>query len=295
MTSYKAAATVCGLLLVGSQALAADVEKTSLPAVSGPNGKIEASFGFVDLDDVKADESFRGGMSFSLPLGESFGFQGDVAAVDALNDTMIGGTAHFFMRDPNSHLLGIAGGAGFADDANVYFIGPEAELYMDSVSIEAWAGYMNVDFDRGGSKNKAFGFLDAAFYATEDLRFAVGASSVAGFESGHVSMEWQLSGLGAPVSLTADGELGENGYNAASVGLKLYFGGEDKSLIRRHREDDPRNRALDIFSSAGDAFTAAPTPAASTPPPPDFAECPFGEVDIDPGPGRDCRDDLSAT
>ncbi len=33
------------------------------------------------------------------------------------------------------------------------------------------------------------------------------------------------------------------------AGLSLYFGGEDKSLIRRHREDDPRIRFFDIFNA----------------------------------------------
>jgi hypothetical protein len=33
------------------------------------------------------------------------------------------------------------------------------------------------------------------------------------------------------------------------AGLSLYFGGEDKSLIRRHREDDPSLHFFNIFSA----------------------------------------------
>ena len=34
------------------------------------------------------------------------------------------------------------------------------------------------------------------------------------------------------------------------MGLKGYFGDEGKSVIDRHRQDDPRNRVLDLFSAA---------------------------------------------
>ena len=51
------------------------------------------------------------------------------------------------------------------------------------------------------------------------------------------------------LSLTVDGQLGEDGYTSVMAGLSLYFGGEDKSLIRRHREDDPRLRFFNIFNA----------------------------------------------
>lgn len=293
-TSYRAITAAFGfaLSMVPLNAGAADVDvgKTSLPAVSGPNGKIEISGGFGDLDEVDDDFILRGGAAFSIPLGENFGLQADVAAVDAFDDTMVGGAMHFFMRDPESYLLGVAGGAGFSEDANVYFIGPEAELYLGNVSVELWGGYLNVDVDGASSKDEWFGFGDLAFYATDDLRFSVGARSVAGTESGHAGLELQMAGLGLPVSLTADGTVGEDDLWTATVGFKLYFGGEDKSLIRRHREDDRRNRTLDLFSAAGSAFTkktAAPAPG------PDFGVCPTGESDIDPGPITTCEFDNS--
>ncbi len=286
MTSFKASAAVFGLFILAGSADAADVGKVSLPAVSGLNAKIEASFGFVDLNNFGSDEEFRGGASFSMPLGESFGFQGDLAVVDVFDDTMIGGTAHLFTRDPGSYLFGMIGGAGFGDNANIYYAGPEAEFYLDQLSLELAGGYMNVDRDNGGSKNKMFAFADVAFYATDDLRLSLGASSVAGFSAANAAAELQLSGSGLPLSLTLNGSVGEDGYMAASVGFKMYFGQEDKSLIRRHREDDPRNRSLDIFSSAGNAF--ANGPAASAPTGPIIGECPPGEVDVDPGPGTSC-------
>ena len=88
-----------------------------------------------------------------------------------------------------------------------------------------------------------------ALYATENLRLSVGASTVANFESANAGLEWFMGDTGLPVSFTVDGELGEDGYTSIQAGLSLYFGGEDKSLIRRHREDDPRLHFFDIFNA----------------------------------------------
>ena len=195
----------------------------------------------------------RGGASLSIPVGDRFGLQADIAALNEFGDTYRGVAVHAFTRNPDSYLLGITGGFGAANAATFGFIGPEAEFYADRVSIEAWVGYMDLDL-AGVQSAQFFGFGDVAYYANDNLRLALGASTVAGFKSGHVNAEWQLTDTGLPLSLTAEGRVGDAGYVTASVGLKLYFGAEDKTLIRRHREDDPRNRTLDIFGAAGSAF-----------------------------------------
>src|SRR5215475_9590547 len=40
-------------------------------------------------------------------------------------------------------------------------------------------------------------------------------------------------------SLFTEGWIGEHGNNAVPAGLRVYFGQHDKSLIDRHRQDDP--------------------------------------------------------
>lgn len=233
--------------IYGGVAFAADIETTSvLPAVSGINGKVEIGGGFADINDFSSDEVFRGAAALSFPVGDMFGIQADVSALDAFGDTAVGGALHAFTRDPNSYLLGVYGGYVDAGPSNVWYVGPEAELYLGNVSIEAIGGYMDIS-DGVGSDFYALG--DVAFYATDNLRLAVGASTVAGFESAHASMEWFLGDTGLPASLTLDGRVGEDGYSSVMAGFSVYFGGEDKSLIRRHREDDPRIRSLDLFSS----------------------------------------------
>ena len=131
--------------------MAADVETTAaLPAVSAPNGKVEIGGGWSDIDDLSSDEVFRGGAAFSFPVGDMFGIQADLTVLDVFGDTTVGGAGHFFTRDPNSYLLGVYGGYVDGGPANIWHIGPEAELYLDNISIEAVGGYMDLSNDGGG-------------------------------------------------------------------------------------------------------------------------------------------------
>ena len=233
--------------MYGSVSMAADIETpTALPAVSDINGKVEIGGGFTDIDDFNSDEVFRGGAALSFPVGDMFGIQADLTALDAFGETAVGGALHAFTRDPNSYLLGVYGGYVDAGPADVWHIGPEAELYLDNISIEAVGGYMDIS---NGVGSEFYAMGKVALYATDDLRLAVGASSVAGFESANAGLEWFMGDTGLPASITVEGRLGEDGFSSVMAGLSLYFGGEDKSLIRRHREDDPRLHFFDIFNA----------------------------------------------
>jgi hypothetical protein len=233
--------------MYGSVSMAADIEATGpLPAVSGPNGKIAISGGWADIDDLGDDELFRAGAAFSFPVGDMFGLQADLTALDVFGETAIGGAAHFFTRDPNSYLLGIYGGYVDAGSADVWHVGPEAELYLDNISIEAVGGYMDIS---NGVGSEFYAMGKVALYATDNLRLSVGASSVADFESANAGLEWFMGDAGLPASLTLDGRIGEDGFTSVMAGVSLYFGGEEKSLIRRHREDDPGLHFFDIFNA----------------------------------------------
>ena len=234
--------------MYGSVSMAADIAtpESPLPAVSDINGKVELGGGWADLDDISSDEVFRGGAALSFPVGDMFGIQADLTALDAFGDTAVGGALHAFTRDPNSYLLGAYGGYVDAGPANIWYVGPEAELYLDNISIEAIGGYMDIS-NGVGSEFYAMGKL--ALYATDNLRLSVGASTVANFESANAGLEWFMGDAGLPVSLTVEGRLGEDGFTSIMGGLSLYFGGEEKSLIRRHREDDPRLHFFDIFNA----------------------------------------------
>ena len=54
-------------------------------------------------------------------------------------------------------------------------------------------------------------------------------------------VEYQLQSnfFGGGTSVFAEGRVGEDDYAAVWAGVRLYLGAGEKSLIRRHREDDP--------------------------------------------------------
>ncbi len=237
---------------------------TRLPAVSAPNGKVEVSGGWVGMNGQPSSVDLRGGASVSFPVNDIFGIQADIAAANAFSDTKYGGALHMFTRDPNAYLLGAAGGAFWSSNTNAQFVGPEAEAYIGNVSLEAFAGYMNLNL-AGVSSAKFFGFGDVAYYPAENLRLNFGVSDVADFKSAHVQAEYQISDT-QPISLTLAGKVGDNSFVGVDAGLKIYFGASSKSLIRRHREDDPRNRILDVFGGAGNGLIPPPVPPVVTPP-----------------------------
>jgi hypothetical protein len=51
-----------------------------------------------------------------------------------------------------------------------------------------------------------------------------------------------LRSSGSPISLFAKSDFGDDQFNRVTGGLKIYFGSDPgKSLIRRHRTEDPEN------------------------------------------------------
>ena len=229
-------------LLLGStiSAYAADpvAAPASKPAVDGFNGKL--SFGGL-YESANGDNGyFYADSSFSMPLGERFGAQVDTAL--AINgDVTAGGVgAHVFWRDPSFGLFGGYGEIVYSSSGSpsVYRFGAEAEAYIDRFSVEAFAGVQDADT----IKPVFTGDLTLAYYPVDDLRLSAGI--VRNFDEtfGVVGLEYgfQNSGTTQPV-LFANAEFGED-TTTVKAGLRLYFGQSSKSLIQRHREDDPRSR-----------------------------------------------------
>jgi hypothetical protein len=242
---------------------------TELPAVSGINGKWEFDPGFLSGGGL-----VRGAGSISIPLGDRFGLQADGMGTWTSNHGLVvAGAVHAFTRDPSRYLAGVTAGFVVSSEATLAVIGGEGELYLDQFSLEGWAGLANLNYVNPALLDKTglFAIGDAAYYATPDLRFAVGGSYVLGDLSVHASTEYMFHGLGMPLSVTGDARLHNNGSATFTIGLKGYFGGNDdgKSLIDRHRQDDPPDRAIDLFTAAGSQiFDKAP--GATGPSPGDF-------------------------
>ncbi|WP_417307927.1 hypothetical protein [Devosia sp.] len=220
------------------------------PAVSGLNGKLELDLGYL-TDPSSA--VFRAAGSISAPVGDMFGLQGDLSVQSYEGDWSFGGAVHGFTRDPSSYLLGVTGGFVTSSESTLMAIGPEAELYLGQISLEAWAGWASIDYtdvlqpDLSGM----FAIADLAYYATDDWRVSIGGSSILGENSLRLATEYQFApemGLG----VSGEARWHDTGAVAAMVGLKGYIGEPGKSLIDRHRQDDPPNRALSLFSGASE-------------------------------------------
>ena len=66
---------------------------------------------------------------------------------------------------------------------------------------------------------------------------------------------------GVMAALFAEGRVGEESFHGVWGGLRFYFGQKDKTLIRRHREDDPINwgGGFDGISNGGSTTPATIT------------------------------------
>lgn len=228
------------------------------PAVSGFNGKLDVSYLHYDAD---AGGNADGGAvigSISLPVGHSFGVQvdGGFAHLDVNvgGEVTIGGVAlHGFWRDPDVALLGFYGhyanidGLG-ASGIDSWRFGIEGELYLDRISLEGFAG---ADHVSGGGVSDTFFNAEAiaAFYATDDFRIHAGIAHQFEDTVGKIGAELMLPIGGNMTSLYADGTFGDD--VTIRAGLRIYFGQSGKSLMARHREDDPRAKITDYFALGG--------------------------------------------
>lgn len=260
------AAKAADLVLYSPQPLAQQDADLTLPAVSGLNGKWEFYVG----PSSPGSFSARAAGSVSLPVGERFGVQLDAAVSGSSGGGWLaGGVAHGFTRDPDSYLLGLAGGVVRGPTGTLGVLGVEGELYLDDFSIEAWAGVAGINYDVLPDVAGVFALADAAYYFSDDFRASIGVQHLLGVNGLHVGAEYQLASWDWPLSLTADARFNTDGSYSIMGGLKGYFGGPEKSLKDRHRQDDPPNRVLSLFmASAGllSKVAAACSPSFSSEP-----------------------------
>lgn len=284
--AWQASADAADLIM--SPAPIVEQGDAMLPAVSSVNGKWE-----IDPGLLTGGALIRGAGSVTVPLGDRFGLQGDVlGSWSSAHGLVYGGALHAFTRNPSIYLAGITAGVVVAPGATIGALGAEGELYLDRISLEGWAGLAGLNYVDPAMLDKvgAFAIGDLAYYATDDWRLTLGGSYVLGDLSLHTGTEYLFHDLGAPLSLTADARLHNGGGYTLTVGLKGYFGGdESKSLIERQRQDDPRNRALDMFGATGDQlYATTPGPVTYTDPEASAEACAFFGGTWDPQQNPEC-------
>lgn len=150
----------------------------------------------------------------SLPLGENLSIQSDVKYEynsDALDNTdasdvvrnrySFQGAVHLSWRDPSSGLFGIFGGVGstnFGGDeghvqTNARFVGGEAQMYVDNVTLYGQAGYVNFsdqDFENGP------GNLDEGFFARGVVRWFMTPDSRIQLEAQYINADYRAGFFG---------------------------------------------------------------------------------------------------
>ncbi len=218
------------------------------PAVSGPNAKISAGGGVVDGDRTGlalGSATAPLGDNLGVPLGDNLGVQIDGLYGKIGGDLRWGAGGHLFWGDPDKGMLGVTGSYSRREDHDPDWmsrVGVEGEAFRDRVTVSVQGGYQFGDVDEG-----EFGRIDLRWYATDDFMLSAGGEVETGDFVGRLKAEYQpgLSALPG-LSLFADGEIGEDNWSRAFVGIRYYFGAKTKSLIRRHREDDPPNRLADL-------------------------------------------------
>jgi len=253
--AHYASGFVC-VALIQSPVLAAELSPITSGncAVSQANGKIDGGAGHYKGESGKS-ALFQGTASLSVPLNCLFGFQLDAAVGSLDNKTTGGGAAHVFMRDPTSYLLGAYGEYSAVGKNDIWRFGAEAEYYLDKVTLSGLAGYENSNLTKGD----VFAALDFSYYATDNFRLSAGYRRFLDISAAAIGAEYQLENM--PASLFLAGQLGGKKHRTALAGIRFYFGGPDKSLIRRQREDDPFNRLNQLIRNvAPPAVTTAPPP-----------------------------------
>jgi hypothetical protein len=220
-----------------------------LPAVSGANAKVGA-FG-ASLDGETAAGAFA---ALTFPLGHGFGAQFDGMIGDGNAGDFHGFGGHLFWRDPSRGLFGIYASylrwnaESLSDElvvsgAKVAKVGVESHLYLGPLTLEGIAAY------QFGSETGFAGKATIAYYPRDNLRLYAGVNQLEGPGlTAFTGIEWAPSNRG--MSLFADVGVNEDHDTRVLAGLKFYISPEDKSLIRRHREDDPEiDLPSDLFQT----------------------------------------------
>jgi hypothetical protein len=226
-----------------------------LPAVSGVNAKFDGRFGSYFGDTLAV-----GAGALSVPVGQRFGVQVGGFAGTVGGDLFLQGEGQAFWRDPRWGLFGVyaayshlAPGGGLGA-LGVTTVGGQSELYLGNFTLSGVVGYQWIN---GGTSvdNSFFTDLKAALYLTPDLKVYGGYRYDQKVGQGVVGGEWQLP-LNTSVGVTAFGEgRFANAGTEAWGGIRLYFG-KRRTLIDRHRLDDPQmimivpNRTVQYVGSA---------------------------------------------
>jgi hypothetical protein len=222
-----------------------------MPAVDGVNAKIDGYGG------ANRSDGFYGLTgSLSVPLAQQWGAQIDGRAEDTQGVSAYGVAGHLFWRDPAIGLLGAYASYWHSDGTDVARIGrvspsssavaAEVEYYWGRWTFGGLAGVQMVTIDAPVALDglsvptRFFDSIRATYYPTDNFKVSIGHVYTSGRHGLTLGAEHGFAlGGGMMASLFGAATFAEEGRNAVHGGLRVYFGQRDKTLIERHRQDDP--------------------------------------------------------
>jgi len=246
----------------------------SKPAVSEPNFKGGFNFGHAQVTGDNSDGfTWYGQGAFTVPIGKPFGVQLE-GMVGSLNGKFFrGAAAHAFWRNPDLALLGGTFQYQALAGSDVLRVGGEGEWYLGRFSLAGQAGY------QGGNPSSsktirpgqgAYGLLDLRYYPFDNLMLHSGAGFAPlrkGKYEGIIRFGAEYQPDFSPIrglTLFVEGDVGTYKHHMVTAGIRVYFGLESgfsaKSLIRRHREDDPAFLTQTATQGFQQGATGAPLP-----------------------------------
>jgi hypothetical protein len=223
-----------------------------LPAVDGINGKITGFGG--GADHTRGFYGANGSLAF--PLVQQWGVQLDGAIGSLDGSGFSRGAGHLFWRDPSVGLVGAYGSYGHWNGVGALSIprigvdigrfAAEGEYYWNRWTFRGLAGYETVRLNTPAGlaglsvPNRFFDTISASYYVTDNFKLSIGHLYTFGRHGLSLGSEYGFAlGGGRMASLFAAARFAEGGDNLAVAGLRFYFGQRDKTLIDRHRQDDP--------------------------------------------------------
>ncbi len=240
----------CGIVLGLVSALL--VPAAANEAVSTTNFMVDGFYGNIDGETGKG----VGGLA-AVPLGDSYGLQVDGLYGEVNPDDIKGAGLHTFWRKSTLGLVGLTASLAEWENSEAIRVGAEGEYYWDQFTFGGFGGHQSGDVD-----DSWYGGLVGRFYPLEDLMLSAAATTTDDFEVYIFGVEYQTPVPGLCVFATV--AAGEDDYDHTLFGVQYYFGGSQKTLIRRHRED---NVAVNLFGNLLGAVAGVSEPPVPEPEP----------------------------
>ena len=281
-------AAVMDAMLVEAADMPIKAPYAAPPAVDGINSKFDVYGGAFD---DKGIYNARGALT--IPLQGPYGVQidGSVGSHDGDFVGAVGG--HWFWRDPSRGMLGVYASYTHWDrfgGLHATHVAVEGGAFRDRWSLEGIAGV-----EAGNKKSSVspvliqtydidtrfFDKIDLSYYLQDNLKLSIGHRYLGGKHAAALGAEYAFALAPRTMgSVFVEGRVGEGNYRGVWGGLKVYYGQREKTLIQRHRQDDPPIWIPETLFTILNSFGKACLPTTDAGPDSDgvSSDCPSSDL-----------------